>query len=64
MYLEPDVPALFSTKEVATILNISKTQLYALLKAHEIDSVQIGHARRVTQNQLIAYIDKLEGKTD
>ena len=64
MFLEPDVPVLFTAKEVATILNISRTQFYSLVKTEQIESVQIGHARRVTQNQLITYITKLENKTE
>jgi len=64
MFLEPDVPVLFTAKQVASILNISRTQFYSLLKSEEIASVQIGHARRVTQNQLMAYIAKLEDKTE
>ena len=64
MFLEPDVPVLFTAKEVATILNISRTQFYSLVKTEQFESVQIGHARRVTQNQLMAYIAKLEDKTE
>ncbi len=64
MFLEPDVPVLFTAKQVGSILNISRTQFYELMKKGEIESVQIGHARRVTQNQLMHYIKKLEDHTD
>lgn len=64
MFLEPDVPVLFTAKQVGSILNISRTQFYELMKKGEIESVRIGHARRVTQNQLMDYIKKLEDQTD
>jgi excisionase family DNA binding protein len=64
VFLEPDVPVLFTAKQVGSILNISRTQFYELMKKGEIESVRIGHARRVTQNQLMDYIKKLENHTD
>ncbi len=59
--LEPDVPLMFNPKDAAKILSISRSQLYLLLKAGDLESVQIGRSRRISQGQLIRYINKLEG---
>lgn len=59
--LERDVPLMFNPKDAAKILSISRSQLYLLLKAGDLESVQIGRSRRISQGQLIRYINKLEG---
>jgi excisionase family DNA binding protein len=58
--LEKNVPIMFNPKEVAKILRISRSQVYVLLKCGELSSVSIRGSRRVSQNQMLDYIKKLE----
>jgi excisionase family DNA binding protein len=60
MTIEKNVPIMFNPKEVAKILSISRSQVYVLLKSGELSSVTIRGSRRVSQNQMIDYINKLE----
>jgi excisionase family DNA binding protein len=60
MTIEKNVPLMFNPKEVAKILSISRSQVYVLLKSGELSSVTIRGSRRVSQNQMIDYINKLE----
>jgi excisionase family DNA binding protein len=62
MQLEIGVPVMFTIRQAAQILNVSRTQVYKLIKTNELDSVKVGRSRRVTESQLVAYIQKLEGK--
>lgn len=59
--LERDVPIMFNPKDAAKILSVSRSQLYVLMKSGELESVHIGRSRRVSQNQMLRFIDKLEG---
>ena len=52
---------MFNPKDAAKILSISRSQVYVLLKAGDLESVQIGRSRRISQDQLIRFINKLEG---
>jgi excisionase family DNA binding protein len=61
MRIEEGVPVLFSPKQVAEILNISRSQVYVLFNLNELESVSVRGSRRVTENQLLEYIWKLEG---
>ena len=61
MKIERGVPVMFSPKQVAQILNISRSQVYVLLKAGELESVSIRGCRRVSEDQLVRYIKVLEG---
>ena len=63
MQIEIGVPVMFTIRQAAQILNVSRTQIYKLIKTRELDSVKIGHSRRITESQLVAYIQKLEDKT-
>ena len=58
--IEHGVVKLFTIKDVAQILNVSRSQVYVLLKTGELKSVTIRGSRRVTENQLIEYINSLE----
>lgn len=62
MRVEKDVPIAFTVHQVAKILNCSRSQVYVLLKTRELDSVQIRGSRRITENQLIRFIKKIEGE--
>jgi excisionase family DNA binding protein len=61
--IEHGVMKLFTIKDVAKILNVSRSQVYVLLKTEELRSVTIRGSRRVTENQLIDYINMLEGRS-
>lgn len=61
MKIEEGVPVLFSTKQVAQILNISRSQVYVLFKTGELKNANVRGSCRVTENQLLEYIWKLEG---
>lgn len=58
--LERNVPFMFNPRDTAKILSISRSQVYQLLKTGELESVQIGRSRRISQDQLVRYINKLE----
>ena len=62
MQIEPGIPVLFTIKQVSQILNLSRTQIYDLIKTRELDSVKVGRSRRITESQLVTYIQKLEDK--
>jgi excisionase family DNA binding protein len=59
--LERNVPFMFNPRDTAKILSISRSRVYQLLKSGDLESVQIGRSRRISQDQLIRYINKLEG---
>ena len=60
MNIEKGVPITFKIEEVAKILNCSRSQVYVLMKTGELASAQIRGSRRVTENQLVQYIRKIE----
>jgi excisionase family DNA binding protein len=60
MTIERGVPKMFTPKQVAVILGISRSQVYVLIKSRELESVTIRGSRRVSESQLIKYIKKLE----
>ena len=60
MTIERGVPVMFTPKQVAQILNVSRSQVYVLLKSRELGSVTIRGCRRVSENQLVSYIRELE----
>jgi excisionase family DNA binding protein len=59
--LERNVPIMFNPRDTAKILSISRSQVYVLLRSGELESVRIGRSRRISQDQMIRYINKLEG---
>lgn len=61
--IEIGVMKMFSIKDVALILNVSRSQVYVLLKTGELKSVTIRGSRRVSENQLIEYINTLESQS-
>jgi excisionase family DNA binding protein len=52
---------MFDMKTVAKILSVSRSTVYELLRTEQLDAVRIGRARRVSQNQLNSFINRLEG---
>lgn len=49
-------PLLITTKQVAQVLGISRSQVYVLLKSGELESVHIGRSRRISKEQIIDYV--------
>jgi excisionase family DNA binding protein len=62
--IEANVPVMFDMKTVSKILSVSRSTVYQLLKSGELKAVRVGRVRRVSQNQLVEYIMKLEEKED
>jgi excisionase family DNA binding protein len=57
--IQPDTPLLYTIPEAAHALRISRTKLYELLTAREIESVYIGRSRKIPATALRAYVDRL-----
>lgn len=51
---------LLSVDQAAARLSISRAQLYRLIDKGELESVQIGRSRRISQNQLERFVAQLE----
>jgi excisionase family DNA binding protein len=60
MKLEKNVPVMFSPIEAAKILSVSRSQVYVLLREGQLKSLKLGRSRRISENQMIAFIQKLE----
>jgi excisionase family DNA binding protein len=59
----PTVRKVYRVREVAAILDISREQVFALLRTGELGSILIGkRGRRITDVQLDAYLRSLEGR--
>ena len=58
-------PRLFTLEEVATYLNVSVPQVYALVRSQELPAVKIGGRGvwRVDRTQLDNYIKRLHDET-
>jgi excisionase family DNA binding protein len=61
-YVGPDsssvAPLLLTPLEAAGLLRISRSTMYALLKAGEIKSVTVGASRRVPHRDLVDYVEQ------
>ena len=57
---------LLSVEEAAEQLSVSRTRVYALIKAGEITSIRVGRLRRVPADALLQFIARLlaEQSTD
>ena len=51
------INTLLNAKQVAEILNISKSKAYRFMQLGEIPTVRIGKSRRVRPEDLIQYIE-------
>lgn len=58
----PSQRVLYSVDQAATLLTISRAQLYRLIDKGELESVQIGRSRRISQDQLDRFVKGLEQK--
>jgi excisionase family DNA binding protein len=61
MKIELGVPATFSVEDAAKILGCSRSQVYVLIKTNELESSRIRGSRRITEGQLVRYIQSIEG---
>ncbi|WP_239340636.1 helix-turn-helix domain-containing protein [Frankia sp. CiP3] len=52
---------LLTATEAADLLGVSRTTVYELLNAGQLESVRIGRARRIPRAALVAYVDRLRG---
>jgi len=62
----PGVATRFMTlEEVATYLNVSVAQVYALVRSHELPAIKLGGRGvwRIDKNQLEAYLERLHAET-
>lgn len=53
-------PKLYTSVEAREFLRIGKTRMYALLTSGEIPSFKVGPHRRITEDDLNAYVDRLK----
>jgi excisionase family DNA binding protein len=54
-----DERLLHSPKRAALRLDIGRTKLFELLRDGEIESVPVGRARRIPEEALVAYVQRL-----
>ncbi|MCO1657876.1 helix-turn-helix domain-containing protein [Pseudonocardia humida] len=62
MFIGTDVPdsrILLSVEDAAGRLSISRTRMYALIKAGEIASIRVGRLRRIPSSALESFIERL-----
>ncbi|CAL99593.1 helix-turn-helix domain-containing protein [Saccharopolyspora erythraea] len=50
---------LLTVEQAARRLSVGRTTMFKLIKSGDVDSVRIGHARRVPAEALTAYINRL-----
>jgi excisionase family DNA binding protein len=58
------INTLLNAKQVAEILNLSRSKTYHLMQIGEITTVQIGKCRRVRPEDLIKFIESNTYKMD
>lgn len=58
--MSQELPMLFTPEQVARMLSISRSTVYALLRNGQVRSVQIGRSRRFTNSQVSEFINNLE----
>jgi excisionase family DNA binding protein len=51
---------LHTPEEAATLLGISRTRVYLLMQAGDIASVKIGRVRRIPDDALTEYVERLQ----
>jgi excisionase family DNA binding protein len=59
MEVMPTVQA-YTVEQVAKMLNISRDKVYYLLRTRQLRSIKIGKSRRITDEQLAAFVASLE----
>ena len=54
-----DIPMLYTPVQAARVLNVSRSQIYVLMKGGQLGSVHIGRSRRIAQSHVVQFIDNL-----
>ena len=54
-----DIPMLFTPVQAARVLNVSRSQIYVLLKGGQLGSVHIGRSRRIAQAHVVQFVNNL-----
>jgi excisionase family DNA binding protein len=54
-----DSPLLYTPERTAVQLDVSRTTVYALLAAGELESVRIGRSRRIPAESVESYVARL-----
>ena len=52
----------YTVEEVSDLISISRAQLYRLIDIGELSTIKIGRSRRITLDQLQAFLRCLEGQ--
>lgn len=50
----------YTVEEACDLLSLSRAQIYRLIDLGELETVQIGRARRITSKQIDAFVSGLE----
>jgi excisionase family DNA binding protein len=50
---------LYRVEEVAEVLNVGRTKVFDLIRSGQLASVKVGGSRRVTEQAIDDYIDRL-----
>jgi excisionase family DNA binding protein len=56
---QQELPLLLTVQQVGKVLNVSRSKVYTLFGAGELDSVLVGSSRRVSENQLADYLRRI-----
>ena len=51
---------LYTVQEASSVLKMSRSRLYQLMKSGELPSVKIGRSRRLRRQDLAVYVNSLE----
>jgi excisionase family DNA binding protein len=54
------LPFLFSPIQIAKILGVSRSKVYALMNSGELKSVHVGRSRRIRKDQMESFISSLQ----
>ena len=54
-----ELPILYTPKQAANVLGISRSTVYNLLNRGSLGSVHIGRSRRIAQSHVNRFIDEL-----
>ena len=54
-----EYPVLITVRQAANLLNISRSQVYVLLKSGRLGSVHIGRSRRITKQHVLEFVGHL-----
>jgi excisionase family DNA binding protein len=60
----PAVPLLLTVEAAALRLGIGRTAMYALVKSGDVESIRIGHLRRIPVDALHTFIASLRVRKD